>query len=148
MNKMKLLPYGTGILLSFVGIGAVAAGGGFIIDSSGSGLGMSVEILENSPFESFLIPGIFLLILNGIGSLIGAIFAFKNFRYSGISTIILGIIMIIWISIQVFWIGWISWLQPTFLVIGAMELLLGYFLNVRKVGNHEVFPHRHHGTGS
>ncbi len=41
---------------------------------------------------------------------------------------ILGSALIIWIVAQVYWIGLVSWLQPFFLVVGVIELFLGYKL--------------------
>lgn len=41
-------------------------------DPSGSALRLPASLLEGSPFPNFLIPGMFLLAVNGIGSMIGA----------------------------------------------------------------------------
>ena len=50
-----------GILQAFIGLGAI--GGGFMLvkDPSGFALGVPLNFLEGSPFQDFLIPGIFLL---------------------------------------------------------------------------------------
>ena len=72
-----------GIIQIFIGIGAVPAGIAMIVDPSGNKLGMSLEMLTNSPFSDFLIPGIFLLVVNGIGSLFGGIVSFLRYRFAG-----------------------------------------------------------------
>ena len=41
--------------------------------------------------------------------------------------------MIIWIVLQVYWIGWLTLLQPTFLVIRFAKILLGYVLHSRNL---------------
>lgn len=132
MNKKKVLFYWTGALQLFVGIGAVASGIGFILDPDGSNLSMSLGLLKKSPFEDFLIPGIALLSINGLGSILGSFFSFKRHLFAGKITMILGIAMVIWISAQVYWISWISWLQPVYFVLGIIEIVLGFIVDKNK----------------
>lgn len=103
-NRRNRIYYWIGGLLAFIGMGAVAAGVGLILNPDGSGLGMKVELLAESPFRNFLIPGISLFLINGIGSFLGAALALKRHIFAGIVTIILGAAMIIWISAQVYWV--------------------------------------------
>lgn len=128
MKSSKVLNYGTGIIFIVVGIGAVVGGLGVILDPSGKNMGVSVDLLKGSPFDNYLIPGIFLLSLNGLMSFIGAYFSFRKHRLSGIISMLLGLIMLIWMGAQIYWIGWESWLQPTFLIVGLIEIILGYKL--------------------
>jgi uncharacterized membrane protein len=135
MNKKRVLFYWTGALQLFVGIGAVVSGVGFILDPDGSNLSMSVEFLKESPFEDFLIPGITLLSINGLGSILGSFFSFRHHLFAGKMSMILGVAMVIWISAQVYWISWISWLQPVFFVLGIIEIILGFIIgkNIRSM---------------
>jgi hypothetical protein len=142
MKKSKVLSYSIGTLLLLVGIGAVVVGVGLVIEPSGDRIGLPLELLRNSPFEDFLIPGFILFVINGFGSLIGALFAFLNNRFAGFTTMILGIAMIIWITAQVIWIGWESVLQPIFLGIGLVELAFGFLLSDRTL-EHGMFHHPH-----
>jgi hypothetical protein len=148
MKSTNILPFGTAALLLFVGIGAVAGGLGVILDPSGESLGVSVNLLMDSPFKDFLIPGIILFTIIGLTSLLISYLTFKQHLLSGGATIILGFIMIIWIVLQVYWIGWLTSLQPTFLIIGFAEIILGYMLHsrnlfyFRKFWNH--FNHHNH----
>ncbi|MEZ4621512.1 MAG: hypothetical protein R2867_39255 [Caldilineaceae bacterium] len=59
---------GLGILQVFIGIGAVAGGLGLALDPSGASLGTPLELLEETPFTTFLIPGIVLFTVNGLGT--------------------------------------------------------------------------------
>jgi len=136
-NKRNGIYNWIGTLLLFVGIGAAVAGIGLVFKPNGSMLGMSVELLEDSPFQSFLIPGIILFLVNGLGSFFGAFLSFKSHHLSGIVTIVLGFAMIIWISAQVYWIGWINWMQPFFFLVGIIEVILGAI--VRKGEERERF---------
>jgi hypothetical protein len=113
-----------GILQMFIGIGAVPAGIAMISDPSGRGLGMPLEMLANSPFSNFLIPGVFLLVVNGIGSLLGGIASFSRHRFAGEIAAGLGTFLMVWIAAQVWWMG-VHWLHVLYFVLGLVELTLG-----------------------
>lgn len=147
MNKMKGFYYGTGTLLSLIGLGAIVSGIGFILQPDGESMGVTVNFLQDSPFTDFLIPGIFLFTVNGILCLIGAFLAFTQHRLAGIVTILLGASMVVWIASQVEWIGWGSWLQPTFLVVGLVEMFIGVYMDGLHPDNQEMLG-RHRGTHS
>jgi hypothetical protein len=113
-----------GILELLVGIGAVPAGLGLVMDPSGAGLRFDPEWLTGSPFSNFLIPGLVLMIVNGFGSLAGSVASFRRWRSAGVVGLALGIFLMLWIVVQVYWIGLISWLQPTYFFLGLVECAL------------------------
>jgi hypothetical protein len=123
-SDRRRLATGLGILQMFVGIGAVPAGMAMISDPSGRSLGMDLEMLVNSPFADFLIPGVFLLLVNGIGSVLGAITSFRRHRYAGEIAAGLGTFLMVWIAAQVWWMG-PHWLHVIYFVLGLVELILG-----------------------
>ena len=127
INNGKWLAIWLGILQIFIGIGAVPAGIAMITDPSGSNLGMPVEMLINSPFSDFLIPGILLLVVNGIGSLLGGMASFRRYRFTGEIAVGLGTFLIIWIVAQIWWMG-VHWLHILYIIIGIVELVLGLML--------------------
>ena len=115
-----------GILQIFVAIMAIPAAIMLIMDTSGESLGLNLEILQSSPFSDFLIPGLFLLLVNGLGSMIGAFWTFRQSLHAAKAAMVLGLILIGWILIQVYFIGMTHFLQPLFLFVGIAELLMGY----------------------
>lgn len=128
-TKVKKKEYiGLGSLQVFIGLGAV--GGGFMLvkDPSGSAMGLSMSVLEGSLFPDFLIPGIFLLVVNGLGSLIGAGLSYARRRYAEEIAIVLGTILVAWIVIQVVIIRSFSWLQVLFFILGVIELGIGLYI--------------------
>lgn len=142
MDKVKVLSYSAGALLTLIGVSAAVAGIGFMW-SPGGGMGLSAALLRNSPFSDYFIPGLCLFTVNGILSLIVAVMAFQKQRFSGVGTLILGALMIIWIVFQVHWIGWTSWLQPVMLAAGFLEMVLGGYLNELTPDNTGIFKGRH-----
>jgi hypothetical protein len=115
-----------GILQAFIGVGAVAGGLALVLDPSGEGLGMPLELLEETPFATFLIPGIILLVVNGLGSLAGAIASFARRRYAGHAAVALGAFLVAWILVQVYWFSGFHWLHWLYLGLGIVELALGW----------------------
>jgi hypothetical protein len=113
-----------GVLQVLIGLGAVGGGLGLVMDPSGGNLGIPLELLEDSPFATYLIPGIVLLTVNGLGSLAGAAASFRGYRYAGKAAMALGAFLVVWIVVQAYWIG-VRWLHALYLGLGALELVLG-----------------------
>ncbi len=132
---MKKIAISLGVIECFVAFMALPAGLSLISQPDGSGIGISHEILDGSPFVDFFIPGIFLFVINGILQLLGAIFSFRKKSYAGVMGIILGILLMVWIIIQVYITnGIVHFLQPLFFVIGALEIILGFqFFSKNKI---------------
>lgn len=121
----RRLVYGLAILQFVIGIGAVAGGVGMVLDPSGSSMGLPIEMLEASPFSDFLIPGLVLLAVNGIGSIVGGILTLKRYRYAGEVSMALGVFLTAWIVLQVFWIQDWHWLHVLYFFLGLAEILNG-----------------------
>lgn len=117
-----------GCVQALIAIGAIPAGLGYLKDVSGAAMGTTVELLKNSPLPNFLLPGLFLLIINGFGNGIAAFCSFKKLPMAGTLGLILGLILCLWIIIQVWWISLSSFMQPLFFFIGIIEAILGYLI--------------------
>ena len=112
----------------FVALGAIPAGLMFLLDTSGAMMGTSQAMLAHSPFSSFLIPGLFLLVVNGLGNAAGAVLSFKRKSLAAMAGLFLGIVLCLWIVIQVYMIGFISFLQPLMFAVGVVEAVTGWML--------------------
>jgi len=126
-KKYKGLVAGLGALQLCIGLGAVAGGLGLALEPSGSNLGIPLELLKRSPFSTFLIPGIVLLVVNGLGNLVGAAASLKRHRYAGEIAIALGIFLVAWILLQVYWFSGFHFLHVLYLVLGLLEFVLGLY---------------------
>ncbi|NND15689.1 MAG: hypothetical protein HKN89_05145 [Eudoraea sp.] len=122
MQKNRII---LGVLEMIVAFGAIPTGISMIISPDGSGMGLDLAWLERSPFESFFIPGIFLLIFNGILQLIGAWLTFRQSTFAGKFGIVAGMILIFWLLSQIYYLELTHFLQVVFFVIALMEIYLG-----------------------
>lgn len=111
----------TSALLLFNGIGALYGGWSFISRPDGSGMKMSVDLLKNSPFQNYLIPGIILFFANGVFSLVVLAALWLRYGYSGSLIMIQGTILTGWILIQILMIRTII---PLHWIMGAIGLAL------------------------
>ncbi len=128
LRNSKGLVNGLGALQVFIGLGAVGGGLGLVLDPSGANLGIPLELLESTPFSTYLIPGIVLLMVNGLGSLVGALVSFTRHRHAGGVAMALGVFLVAWIIVQVYWFASWHWLHILYLSLGLLELILGWSL--------------------
>jgi len=117
-----------GLLQLLVAAGALPAGYLMLSEPDGSKLGMTLDILSGSPFKDFFIPGLFLFTVNGVFNLICSILSFLNYRYAYITGFGLGVALLIWVSVQVLSIGLTHLLQPTFFIIGMIEIIISIYI--------------------
>lgn len=109
-----------GALEAAIAVSAIAGGVGLIIN----GLGMSMGVLDGSPFTGFLWPGVILAgAVGGSGLLAwGALLAHHPRAIEAGAAA--GAVLAGWIVVQVVMLGYISVLQPVMAVLGLATLLV------------------------
>lgn len=120
---MKLVRRLLIILHLFVGIGAMC-GGFAAIASPKSPMGMSVDALKNSPFSDFLIPGIILFLVIGVGNVLCALLFRFKLRYQGYLSSVFGWALVIWIVVQCIMLQAVAALHIIFFLIGLVQAVL------------------------
>ncbi len=134
MNSEKYISSILGIVQLLVALLAIPSGTLMLLKPDGSGLGLSLDILQDSPFTNFIIPGLFLFIVNGLAQALAFFSSFKRLSFYRTLGFILGILLIIWIMVQIFYIGLTHFLQVIFFFIGIAEVILSvYLLNTKKI---------------
>ena len=117
MKRVYRLLFGLHI---FVGIGAMM-GGLAAITNPWQPLGVPIKILKNSPFSSFLIPGIILFTVIGLGNVISAyMFHFKS-KIQGYVSSIFSWALVIWIIVQCIMLNTVAFLHILFFTIGLIQ---------------------------
>jgi hypothetical protein len=114
-----------GILLLFVGIGGLIGGVPLVLDPSGRSMGLDLQVLAESPFSTYLVPGLVVLIINGLVPCVLGIAAMRQHRRSGEIGIAFGVWLVGYMIAQVWWIGLIAGIQYLFFIIGFIVLILG-----------------------
>lgn len=132
MRKLYNLLLG---LHAFVGIGAMA-GGLAAITNPQAPLGAPIELLENSPFINFLIPGIILFTIIGLGNVISAIMVWCKSRFQGYISSVFSWALVIWIVVQCIMLNAVGALHIVFFIIGVVEAVLSAAILFK----HRLFP--------
>ena len=128
MNKPasteKFIRYALGILLVVLALNAFAGG---YYGMSGA-RNVPVEWLKDSPFHSYFIPGIILFVCVGGSALFAAMAVLRRYRIARKAAFSSGIIALLWLSVQVAIIGYVSWMQPATAVAAVIILFLTWQL--------------------
>ncbi len=114
------------LLHAFMAVSALPAGFLLVQAPDGSSLGLPPGLIAGSPFDSYLIPGLVLfIVLGGFNALLFILLLRKSGTFFYPSAL-MGLALVIWILLQAYWIGWVSFLQPFYLLIGLIQLTLGW----------------------
>jgi len=107
----------------FTAAGAIPVGLMFIADPTGATIGLPPGWIEGTVFGSYLLPGIVLLAMNGIGMLVAAWLTVVRHALAPWLTGALGVGLIVWIGVQLLVMPERMFLQAVFLAAG---LVLGF----------------------
>ena len=123
------------ILHIFVGLGAI--GGGFmaILNPQSPG-GMPIDSLKNSPFTNFLIPGVILFTVIGLGNIFSALLMKIKSRYKSYISVTFSFALVIWIIVQCIMLRVIVHLHIIFFIIALIQVGLSIIIMFKE----KVFP--------
>ena len=133
------------LLQCLLGLGAFVSGGLLVAAPDGSLMQMPLSMLQYSPFSSFLIPGILLVIFLGIYPLaVGyslfqkpswrwpdAINPFKHMHWSWTASLSTGVILLIWITVQVVMLRSVTFLHVLYFIWGWALIILALTPGIR-----------------
>lgn len=116
------------LLIGTIAVTTIVYGIWMVQDPEGVVLNLQTYLLDNTPFKSFVMPGILLAIIVGGVNLVALV---KNLRHSHKRftwAIAGGTILTIWILTQMFLTGMVHWILFLYLGIGILTILLAYQL--------------------
>jgi hypothetical protein len=108
------------VALVLLGIGAIAGGITLVSAPDGSAMGFELSLLSGSPFSDYLVPGLILGGLFGVGSLVVAGMGVRRSRLAPFLAFGIGVAQMIWIVIQLGIIKELSFLHPVGFAIGLV----------------------------
>lgn len=124
-------------LLFFLSISALPGGAMFILAPDGSLLQMPIQQIEHTIFKNYLIPGLVLFFANGVLSFLIAIAGIKKMKIFPSALTLQGVIVMIWIIVEIVVIKETQFLQLLYAVLGVVLTLLGILLT-NKTKAHNV----------
>ncbi|MGE3671279.1 MAG: hypothetical protein AB7K71_16540 [Polyangiaceae bacterium] len=103
-------------MLCFLAFNAIGGGIYGLIGAPG----LSKELLAHTPFESYFVPSLVLLLVVGGSALLAAGAGWRKAMHTRALSRLAAAILAGWILAQVAWIGYVSWLQPTMLGVAVL----------------------------
>lgn len=116
------------ILLLVTAINALVAGALFILDPSGTRMGMSVAYLQHSPFRSFFLPGLVLFSLIGLAGIQAAHATWHRRPRYALAIVRQGVLLSGWILVQVTLVRDFHFLHGIMLTFGILLTGCGIIL--------------------
>ena len=113
-----------GVIHVFVAISAIPADYSALLQSDGRGLNIIADKLVNSSINDLFLPGSILFVLLGFLNLINAFLCFLKSINAPVFGLLLGELIITWIILQVSFFGLTGFMQPTYFVIGTIQIFL------------------------
>lgn len=137
----------------FLAVGAIFGGLAIILPLNGNDnyLDLPFSYLENSPFRSFLIPGIVLFTVLGVFPLVigyyllskrpskfgDSLNIFKDKHWSWGFSLYIGFALIIWITVQVYFLQLVGSFHLFYIALGLLILIVTLWPNVQR---HYLIP--------
>ncbi len=122
---MSTPPRALRVLLQIVGwFSIVSVLIGVVGLTAGGGLGMPIESLEGSIFSSFVGPAVILGVVVGGSQVLALVAQYGRFRLTGGLHAAAGLIMIIWIFVELAILSEWSFLIGTYFVSGVVQTVL------------------------
>lgn len=114
------------VLLLINGLGAIYGGTNLVAFPDGSSIGLSLSLLEHSPFENYFVPGIVLLLANGVLSMIAVLAILMGARISALLVVLQGVLLTGWILVQMLLIQTVYFLHVVMGTIGVLLMVIGW----------------------
>ena len=128
----------------FQAVGALGGGTALMASPKGGIIKMPLRDLDGSPFKDFLIPGIILFVVLGIGPLTAAWVLVRQPRATAFARVnpfhheywgwtlsgVIGVGLVIWIAVETLVVPY-NFLQPFYAVVGIVIIALTLVPSVR-----------------
>ncbi len=104
----------------FTAVGAIPVGIMFLTDPTGRTIGLPGGWIEATPFGTYFVPGLYLLLVNGVMMLVAAALSVMRHRFAPWLTGVLGVGLIVWILVEIVLLPATMFLTWLFLAIGII----------------------------
>jgi len=105
----------------FLSVGALAGGAALVLGPRGEIIPLPVSALRGSPFDSYVMPGLILFGVLGLGPLAAALLVRLRHPLAPVAGFAVGVGLLIWLAVEISIVGYTNDppLQPFYLLLGA-----------------------------
>ncbi len=122
-------------LIFFQGISGLYGGGALVLDPTGGTMKMPLNLLDGSPFNTYLIPGLILFVVLGMFPIIVLFGLLRRNVWAWRGALLVSVALIIWIGVEIAMIGYHADppLQLIYGLVGVVLLVLTQLPSIRKL---------------
>lgn len=113
-----------------------------LIDPSGASLALPADLLVDLPIDTFILPGLYLVVVYGLLSPVIAYGLWKRAPWAWGAAVVLSIILLGWIIGQLILWGSPHIIQAVYFVLGLAMLILSMVRGTR-VDQQQRLPYKH-----
>jgi hypothetical protein len=115
------------VLEVFLSVGALGGGGALLLGPRGEIIPLPLSALQGSPFDTYLVPGLILFVILGIGPLVAAALAFRRHPLAPLAAAAVGGALLVWLAVEIAIVGYTNDppLQMFYMFLGAAIAALG-----------------------
>jgi hypothetical protein len=139
---MKIVRMVALVAVGFLALSAIWGAALLIGDPMGRPMEIPVSVLQHSPFHSFLVPGILLLVSSGLLGTVVFVLALVRARAYGWWVGFQGCVLFGWITIEVILLRTVVWLHYVYWGLALILIASGWVLR------REIQPARSHADVS
>ena len=107
-----------------------ALGGAITLIADGESLG---SVADDLPWQSPVLGGIALGVVNVLVPVTAILGTLRGTRWAPVGRVVVGPVLVVWIAVQIAFIGLTSWLQPIMVAYGIALTLLA----IRQLPRHQ-----------
>ena len=112
------------LLAGFAAVNALSAWAG-AVGLIGGGLSFGAELDERLPFDSLVLAGLALAAVVAVPSTVLAVLAWRGDPRTPAATVLVGMLLIVWIVVQLAFLQSFSFFQPLYAAIGVAFVVAG-----------------------
>ena len=114
------------VLENLLSIGALGGGLVLMIAPRGEIMPLPLSALAGSPFDTYLVPGLILFGVLGVGPLVAALLAWLRHPLAPTAAFVVGVGLLIWVAVEVAIIGYSNEppLQAMYGILGVLIVLV------------------------
>lgn len=128
--------------LLFLSISGLAGGIGMLIDPTGASLSLPDDLLLDLPIDTYILPGLYLVLVYGLLSLVIAYALWKRAPWAWAATVVLSIILLGWIIGQFILWGSPHIIQAVYFILSLAMLILS-LAPATRVDQQPPIAHKH-----
>lgn len=115
------------VLEVLLAVGALAGGLALMLGPRGEIIPLPLSALRGSAFDTYLVPGLILFAVLGLGPLVAALMAWARHPLAPLAVVVVGVALLIWIMVEVTIVGYSNDppLQPIYFLMGVAITLVG-----------------------